>query len=208
MFPSLARLEFVLSNDTSPVMAILSVSLLEPAIKVPIPVIVARGISGNTIGSCSTSITRFRKPIRLFLEYQASFGEFFFRDLCATNSVRKAFRETMVTAMQVSTICQKFSHVRSTASVEVRILDIRIKEATIMMIERQKKKPKTSFWSIFIWICQRIRIGIAMTKGNDQLRVLRGIVVMPERDTLRISVTMSRIVAVVEKAIALGSSEV
>ena len=155
--------EFVRGAHTSLLRTVLSVILLPPAIIVLMPVKVARGMFSSRISSSSVLAARFRNAIRLFLGYQASFGDLCCRDLCAIKIVRKALRHTIVTAIHASTICQKFSQVTSTASVEVRIRDIPIKATTIIMVDRQKKMPKTSFCPIFIRICQRIRMGMTMT---------------------------------------------
>jgi len=73
MFLSIARLEPVSSNGTSLVMAMLSVSLLEPATKVLIPVNVARGnIWKLHRFMLDVYNSFFGKPTCLFLEYQTS----------------------------------------------------------------------------------------------------------------------------------------
>ena len=145
----ISRPELVCLSQISLLIALLSHSLLPPAIKALIPVNVGSRISGYSISSFSTSVSRLRNAIRLYLEYQASFGDFFCRNTCAANRVRNASRETMVTAIHVSAICQKFSQVTSTALVEVRVLGIPIKATIIIIIERQRKKHKKSFRLIF-----------------------------------------------------------
>lgn len=95
-------------------MAALSVPLLSSAMKVSLSVNVARGMIGNSISPCSTFVLAFRKAFRLFLEYQASFGEFFCKDLCTTNSMRKALTEIMVT--EAVLFCLDFSVSQATST--------------------------------------------------------------------------------------------
>ncbi len=89
MFLSIARLEPVSSNGTSLAMAMLSVSLLEPATKILIPVNVARGNTWKLHRFMLDVYNSFLgRPTRLFLEYQASFGDPLSRDdLYATESI-------------------------------------------------------------------------------------------------------------------------
>ncbi len=70
-------------------MAMLSVSLIEPATKILIPVKMARGNTWKLHRfMLDVYNSFFGKPTRLFLEYQASFGDFFSRDdLYATESI-------------------------------------------------------------------------------------------------------------------------
>jgi len=84
--------------------------------------------------------------------------------ICALRrDVRNAVPETMVTAMQPSERCQNESHVMSMAPVEARMPHRRVRAATIIITERQKETPMTSFWRRLIWTRQRRRMGITIT---------------------------------------------
>ncbi len=91
MFLSIARLEPVSSNGTSLAMAMLSVSLLEPATKILIPVNVARGNTWKLHRFMLDVYNSFlESPLACFssIRHQASFGDLISRDdLYATESI-------------------------------------------------------------------------------------------------------------------------
>lgn len=85
--------------------------------------------------------------------------------LLEMNIERKAVNETMRTATQASTCCQKISQTRSNESTEVRMPETLTIATMIIKTLKHKNAPMPSFWRSLMRTFQRRAIGIVITRS-------------------------------------------
>ncbi len=146
-----------------------------------IPVSVACGMSGSASISSLSALARplqncLGSKIFLFKKYNGSFlGDFPIVGACAKKKERNPVKENITTAIQASDSIQKTCQFRSkTPWGGACIADIRTKAALIIMTDKQREAPKTSFWPSLIWIRQSSWMGMAITKRSLRISLQNG----------------------------------